>query len=217
MYFKNRLVAGQELAEKLEKFHTENCVVMTLSDGGALIGAEIAKQIHCSLTLLLTQPIRLPGEPEPIAMMDQLGNYTDNNQYSQGEIEEFESEYYHYIEQKKLEQMHELNRLIGKGGIIKRELLRNHIIILVSDGLPSGFSLDAAIEYLKPIHIKKLIVATPIASLTAVDRMHTLADEIYVISVIENYIGTDHYYEENKIPDHDSVINIIDTITLHWK
>jgi predicted phosphoribosyltransferase len=113
--------------------------------------------------------------------------------------------------------MQDMNRLLGKGGLIKRDLLRDKNVILVSDGLASGFSLDIAAEFLKPIRIKRLIVATPFASVPAVDRMHILADEIDCLNVIEDYISTDHYYEIQDVPDHDKVVRIIEQIVGSWR
>jgi predicted phosphoribosyltransferase len=70
---------------------------------------------------------------------------------------------------------------------------------------------------LKPIDYDRLIVATPFASVQAVDRMHIMADEIYCMNVLANYIETDHYYDTNDMPDHELVIKTIEDIVLNWK
>ena len=57
--------------------------------------------------------------------------------------------------------------------------------------------------------IKRLIVTTPIASVDAVDRMHILGDELHVIGVTENFMGTNHYYDNNDIPDRDTIVKMI--------
>jgi predicted phosphoribosyltransferase len=106
--------------------------------------------------------------------------------------------------------------LLGEGGLIREDLLKGHNVILVSDGLNSGLSLDAAADFLKPINIEKLIVATPIANVTAVDHMHLLADEIACLSVVENFLNVNHYYEDNKVPDHETIVKTIETIVLNW-
>ena len=192
MYFKSRVEAGQKLAAELGKYRYENCAVVALSDGGVIVGAQIAAALHCVLTMLLIEPIELPGEHDPVAGINQDGGFTYNNMYSTGQLEEFVSEYYGYIEQAKRQKLHEMNRLLGQGGLIRRDLLRGHNIILVSDGLNSGFSLDVASDYLKPIRAERLIMVTPIASIPAVDRMHIFADEIHCLSVFDNYTDTNH-------------------------
>jgi putative phosphoribosyl transferase len=218
MYFASRLQAGRMLAAQLaKKYRYENCAVIALSDGGVMVGAQIASQLHCVLTLLQSAEINLPLEPDAIAGITDNGSLAYNHKFSQGEIDEMVSEYYGLIEQEKLTRMHELNHLLGGGGVIQKNLLKGHNVILVSDGLKTGFALDLAAEFLKPIAIEKLIIATPFASVAAVDRMHIVADEIYCLNVIADYIDTNHYYDKQDIPDHDTVIKTIKGIILNWK
>jgi predicted phosphoribosyltransferase len=77
--------------------------------------------------------------------------------------------------------------------------------------------VDLAVEFLKPIATEKLIVAVPFASVQAVDRMHVLADDLYCLNVMEDYIDTDHYYDKQDVPDHETVLKTIEQIILKWK
>lgn len=204
-------------AQLAKKYRYENCAVVALSDGGVVVGAEIAHQLHCVLTLLLSAEINLPREPTALAGITAGGEFAYNEQYSPGDIEELASEYRNLVEQEKLVRMHELNHLLGTGGTIDKNLLKGHNIILVSDGLKSGFALDLAYQFLKPIAMEKLIVAVPFASVRAVDRMHVMADDLYCLSVIEEYADTDHYYDKHDVPDHQTIVEIIEHIMLNWK
>jgi putative phosphoribosyl transferase len=218
MYFASRVQAGRMLASQLlPKYRYENCAVVALNDGGVMIGAQIAQQLHCVLMLLLSAEINLPLEPVALAGITASGEFAFNEQYSAGEIEELSGEYRNFVEQEKLKRMHDLNRLLGSGGTIKKELLKAHNIILVADGMKSGFILDLAYQFLKPIAIEKLVVATPLASVKAVDRMHVVADDLYCLNVVEDYIDTDHYYDKHDIPDHKTIIETIERIILNWK
>lgn len=218
MYFKSRVEAGRKLAEQIvTKYQGQQCAVVALSDGGAMVGVQIALQLHSVLTMLLSEAIELPREPEAIAGINQDGTFSYNSAYSPGELEELLGEYHNLIEQEKMSKMQNMQRLLGHQGLIRKNLLRDHIVILTSDGLSNGFSLDIAAEFLKPIHVKKLIVATPLASVKAVDRMHILADEIFCLSVVEDYISTDHYYDTRDVPPHDIVVKTIERIVAQWK
>lgn len=200
------------------KYRYENCAVVALDDGGVVVGAQIAASLHCVLELLLNEEITLPRELEAIAGISQDGSVTYNSKYSPGELDELIGEYYQYIEQEKLTRLRSLNHILGKGNTVDKRLLAGRNIILVSDGLGSGFAIDLAANFLKPVPTEKLIVATPLASVQAVDRLHILADEIYVLSVVENFmVGSDHYYDQHDIPPHDKIVQIIEQITLNWK
>lgn len=218
MYFNSRLEAGQLLAKQIgQKYKGNDTAVVALNDGGVMVGAQIALEIHAVLTMLLTETITLPRENDAVAGITQDGAFSYNRKYSQGEIDEFVGEYYNLIEQEKMNKMQEMHRMTGMGGLIRRDLVSDHNVILVTDGLTDGFVLDVALQFLKPIHTKRLIVATPLASVPAVDRMHVLADEIFCLSVIEDYISTEHYYEVQDVPSHERVIKTIEEIVTHWK
>jgi predicted phosphoribosyltransferase len=218
-YFPSRQVAGSLLADELEAkgYRFEDCAILALNDGAVVVGAQIAMRLHCLLSMLLTAPIQLQGETDILAEIDHLGEITYNDMYSAGELEEIKAENFGYIEQKKLEKIFEMNRMIGQGGIVSKDLLRERNVIVVSDGLMNGLSLHAAAEFLKPIKLKKLIMVAPFASVQAVDQMHILADEIMCLNVLEDMISVDHYYEDNKLPDHEKIIKILEDIILHWK
>jgi predicted phosphoribosyltransferase len=218
MYFASRVQAGRMLASQLvKKYRNDQCAVVAVNDGGVMVGAQIADELHCVLTLLMNEEISLPREPDPIAGITAGGAMAYNSQYSSGEIDELVGEYYNYVEQEKLRRMHDMNALLGKGGTMKKQLLKSHTIIVVSDGLKNGFPIDLASEFLKPISIKKFVVAVPFASVPAVDRMHVLADDLYCLSVIADYIDTDHYYDKQDVPDHKTVLETISEVVGNWK
>lgn len=217
MYFENRAEAGRQLADRLlETYRYENCAVVALSDGSVLVAEQIAAALHCVLTFLMTEEIQVPGEGVAFGAVSQSGDFTYNSSFSSGEIEGYTSEYHGYLEEQKREAFQRINRLLGDGGVIDSELLRDHTVILVSDGLDRVSSIDVAVDFLKPLRIDRLVIATPTASVPVVDRLHIVADELHVLDVKENFMGVDHYYEDNTIPSHDATIAKINQIVLNW-
>lgn len=204
-------------AQLTPKYRYENCAVVALNDGGVVIGAQIAMQLHCPLNMLLAEDINLPRENDAIASIAQDGSFSYNQEFSHFELGELEAEYYQYIEQEKLNKLQHMHRLIGSGGTIRKDLLRGRYIILVSDGIKSGHTLDISVQYLKPVATEGIVIATPLASVNAVDYMHVLADDIHCLSVIDNYMDTPHYYDSQDIPDTQKIVEIIEKIVLNWK
>ncbi len=218
MYFENRSQAGQLLAMQLfEKYRYENCAVVALSDGGVLVGEQIAAQLHCVLTMLLTEEIEIPGQSLSFGAVSQAGNFTYNSQFTSGEIAEYTSEFHGYLADQKRQAFNRINRLVGDGGLIDKDLLRDRVVILVADGFSDGAILSVAIDFLKPIRIVKLVVVAPVATIPAVDSLHVLADELHILDVKENYMGTNHYYTDNTIPSHEETIAKINQIILNWR
>lgn len=222
MYFADRTQAGKNLAielkAKIDKSgKQEKCTLVALSDGAVVIAAQIAAVLECPITMLLAEPIKAPGEPEAIASINQEGTYSFNSSYSQGQQDEFDMEYHHTFEQQKLEKLSLMHRMLGKNELIRKDMLKGHTVILVADGLGSVVTIDSASLFLKSIKVKKLIIATPFAAVHVVDRMHILADDIACLNVVENFMGTDHYYEDNTVPDHDLIIKTIQNMIQSWQ
>ncbi|MEX2014796.1 MAG: hypothetical protein WD885_02570 [Candidatus Saccharimonadales bacterium] len=216
-YFENRHSAGEMLAESLKKYKSENCAVIALNESSIVIGIEIAKKLHSSLFLLVTEDVKLPGEEhKPVATVSTSGSFTYNNEYSTGELEAINADYHTVIEQQRMLAFQKLNRVGETEAKIPRALLKNHIVIFVSDGLRNGLSLDVAADFIKPIKVKKVITAVPVASVPAVDRMHLLSDEIQCLSVVGNFMEVDHYYKENSMPKHEDIVKAMKDITLSW-
>lgn len=218
MYFESRAQAGQLLAAELvDKYRYENCAVVALSDGGVQVGEQIASELHCILTMLLIEEIPVPGESVNFGGVSQNGNFTYDSDFSAGEIEEYTGEFHGYLEEQKREAFQRMNRLLGEGGVIDTDMLRDHTVILVSDGLASASSIDVAMDFLKPVRMNRLVVATPLATVPVVDRLHIVADELHILDVKENFMGIDHYYEKNDVPSHEETVAKINQIILNWK
>lgn len=216
-YFKDRAEAGKLLAKNLEVYSPQNCAVVSLSEGGVVVGLEIAKHLHASLYRLNIENVSLPGEPKPVGTVSSAGTFTYNNEYSAVELEGINMDYHNVIEQNRYEAFQKLNRISTEESAIPKKMLKDHLVILVSDGFKNALTLDVAADFLKPVSVKKLVVAVPIASVPAVDRMHLLADEIQCLGVIEDYMETDHYYAENKLPEHAEIVKMMNDVIVDWE
>lgn len=218
MYFESRAQAGLMLAQQLvEKYRYEDCAVVALSDASVEVGEQIAVALHCILTMLVIEDIQIPGESMSFGGVSQTGNFTYNSSLSAGEIDEYAGEFHGYLEEQKREAMQRINRLVGEGGVIDADMLRDRTVILVADALDTSAPLDVAMDFLKPVRINKLVVATPISTVPMVDKLHVLADELHVLDVKENFLGVNHYYEKNDIPTHDETVAKINQIILNWR
>lgn len=217
MYFESRAEAGVMLAQKLANYRYENTVIVALTNGAVQVGMQIAAELHATLTMMLTEFIDVPGEGLMFGTLNQDGKFVYNGMFSAGEIEWFYSEFHGYLEEKKREKSSLINRILGANGIVEADMLREQNVILLSDGLPNGLSLEAAAEFIKHLKIQKLIIAAPIASVTAVDRAHLLGDEVHILGVTDNYFDTDHYYDINDVPDREGTLEDLHNFVLRWR
>ena len=201
----------------LSKYKGENCAVVALSPGAIMVGIPIAEALHSNLMMLLSEDIDIPGEPVPMAAITSDDSLTYNPWYSLGQIEEFDMDYFNYIQDQRMNQLHKLHLILGKNGEIKKEQLRHHVVILLSDGLNNGFSISIAKNFIKTVSYKKLVVAASFSTFDAYDKMKEAGDDSYCLNMVDNFLGVDHYYDDNKIPDIDRLLEISSDISLLWR
>ena len=216
MYFQDRATAGKLLAERLTMYVDQNAVVIALSESSAVVAAQVALKIHASMALYMIKNINLPNEVEAAAALSSMGIFQFNSLFSAGQIEEMASEYRTYFDEQRIQKNHEMNLLLGDRGSIKKELLRHHVVIVVADGLASGFTLSMVGAFLRTVAIKRFVIATPVASVEAIDRMHLVADEMHCLSVPDNFMGVDHYYDVNGTTTIEDALKIFRNISLTW-
>jgi predicted phosphoribosyltransferase len=219
MYFENRSYAGAVLAERLlDKYRYENCAVLALTDSGVLVGEQIAWRLHCVLMLLFSEGIEVPGEGVNFGAVSQNGLMTMNSQFSDGQKEYYVQEFHGYLEEEKRRAYQKINRLLGDNGVVDATMLKDRSVILVSDGFSDDLSsLDVALDFLKSIRTERIIVAAPVASTSAVDRLHVAVDEMYILDSKDNFMGVNHYYDDNVLPSREDTIIKINQIVLNWR
>jgi len=216
-YFASRSEAGAIVAQQLLKYRYEDTIVLALSEGAVLVGAEIARALHSLITMLLTKDVYLPDGRTVVGVVNEVGGFVYNNAFSTGEIEELQTEYRANIELAKMQAMHELHVALGQGGLISAEYFRNRVVIVVADGSLNGMAFDMAHDYLKGIKTKKIVMVAPIASVSAIDRMHILADELHCLNATDSVFDIAHYYDDNQLPSHFELIKILNNIILAWE
>lgn len=216
MYFGSRREAGEQLATKLRHYRFENSAIVALTDGAVAVAEPIAERLHATISILVSKPVTLPPD-EPLGVISQDGSLTYDSSLTETEASEATSEYNTYIEEEKLQKMHEINSIIGEVGVTGPELLKDRAVIVVSDGLADTTALLALEKFIKPIRIHKLIVAVPVATVPAVDKMHILADEIQCLAVVESFVSVDHYFNDEPPPAHEAAMAIVRRVITKWK
>jgi len=218
MYFESREQAGDLLVRELyDKYRYENCVVIGLSDGGVVVGERISNVLHCALMMFIAESIAVPGEGLDLGSVDQSGGFTFNSSISEGEAGEYSNEFHGYFEEQKREAFQRMNRLLGDGGVLDADIIRYNNVILVSDCISDVIQVDVALNFLKQIKVERVIVATPIATVPAVDKLHVRVDELHILDVKANFLDVNHYYNINDLPSREQIIAKINQNILNWR
>lgn len=184
MKFKDRKEAGSLLAEKFTAGSAEDIVVVALPRGGVALGLEIAKHLQAPLDLVITRKIGAPQNPEYA-----VGSLAENSEPLLNRRET------RYLNKDWLEAA--ISK--ARNEIIRRQTLyfENHqrqtftgkTVILVDDGIATGFTVLAAIDEIKQQNPKKLILAVPVLPKEMVTLLSEKVDELVVLTIPDYYRG----------------------------
>jgi putative phosphoribosyl transferase len=72
---------------------------------------------------------------------------------------------------------------------------KDKILIVVDDGIATGFTIKAAIKSLKKSGPKKIIVATPVSSKDALEEIKQLVDEVICLLIPPYFQAVGQFYE----------------------
>lgn len=203
--YKNRIEAGHKLAEKLSKYNYEDIVVCGLAHGGIITAAEVAKELNAPLDICVVRKIGHPQFPEYA-----IGAILENG-HMFGNESELMSVDQKWLRQEKKKQRNEARRLKKLYlGNIKSKVMKNKTVIIVDDGVATGLSMKLCIEDIKSRSPKRIVVATPVISEGAAEKVQGEIDNLVTLYDPENFLGTvsAHYEEYEKAEDYE-VVNMI--------
>ncbi len=165
--FTDRQEAGRILAARLKNFAREkDVIVLGLTRGGVPVAFEVAQALEVPLDVIVVRKIGAPGQPElALGAIAPEGVRVVNP-----DIVAYHGFSEEMIAHAEVRERLELERRehIYRGDRPYPEL-RGKRVILVDDGLATGATMRAAIEWVKEREAAGIIVAAPVASREASD------------------------------------------------
>jgi len=196
MIFKDRKEAGEILAEELRDYEGRRAVVLAIPRGGVPIAYAIAKRIDAKIDLIIPRKLPIPYSPEAgfgaiapdgtivlnSALVEEIG-------LSQEEIQNIADEVLEEVKRREKEY----------GGAKKSLQLEGKVVIIVDDGLASGFTMIAAIESVKKQKPKEIVVAVPVSPKSSIKRIEPLVDKVICLFIKERGpFAVASFYEDFK-------------------
>jgi len=157
--FRDRASAGKVLAGMLEEFRSSHAMVMGIPAGGIAVAVEIARELHLPLEIAVVSKITLPWNSEAGYGAVAFDGTVILNKEFLSRLNLSDQEIQTGI--KKTEQKVSRRVTMFRGNRPFPDLKRP--IILVDDGLASGFTLRVAIKALRRNGVTNLILAVPTA------------------------------------------------------
>jgi predicted phosphoribosyltransferase len=192
--FPNRIEAGRQLAEKLDKYAgREDVIVLGLPRGGVPVAYEVAKRLRAPLDVFLVRKLGVPGFEELAAGAIASGGVRVLNEDVMRAIPHADE----VIEAVTAREAAELERReqIYREGRPPPDL-RDRIVILVDDGLATGATMRAAVKALRQHGAAKIVVAVPVGPPDTCRELEEEADETICLSTPAFFQAVGQYYED---------------------
>ena len=90
--------------------------------------------------------------------------------------------------------------------------VRGQTVILVDDGIATGYTVLAAIKYLKRHGANQITVAVPVASKEALSLIESLVERVVVLTVPEPFQAVSKFYHNFQAVADEEVVNILDNM-----
>lgn len=203
--FDDRFHAGELLAAKLGEYKgMKNAYVLAIPAGGVQVAFPVAKRLRLPLDLVITRKIHIPWNKEAgfgAISWNGLVFLNEPLVVSLGLTKE------------------DVDRCVAEEKeVIRRRLemfrgskpfpnLKNKTVIIIDDGLASGFSMLTTIKAIKQSGVKETVVAVPTAPVSAIELIRLDADKIVCLNIRSgpSFAVADAYKVWRDLEDEDVV------------
>lgn len=178
--FKDRLHAAELLAGKLMKYADNLTLLLAIPSGGVPIGYVISRKLDIAFDVIVVRKIQIPWNAEAgFGAMTWEGDVILNEPLIASLRLPSEA-----VEQsiRKTREVIYARLKIFRGNRPFPNL-KTRTVIVVDDGLASGFTMLAAVKSIRRGFPGKIIVAVPTASSTAIELLADSVDELICLNI----------------------------------
>lgn len=205
--FADRIEAGQKLAQKLMQYKGDpNAIVLGLPRGGVPIAQQVADVLELPLDIVVTRKIGAPFNEElAIGAISQEGDVIWNETIMRSNRLKPE-DLSDTIAKEKSEAQRRL--YLYRQGKAPLELA-GKTVLLVDDGIATGATMMAAIQYVKNAGAAKIIVGTPMATVDTLEKITQEVDEVASVLLPKIFMGISAFYRAFPQTSDQEVIDIM--------
>jgi len=182
--FRDRFHAGEILGQMLapEYENGQELIVLAIPSGGVPVGVKVSERLGCPMDLMIVRKLQIPGNTEAgFGAMTLDGSLFLNERLlsdlaltpSQIEAES----------QRVKSELAERNAFFRKGK--PPQDVTGRTVIIVDDGLASGYTMKASIYEAEMKRATRIIVAIPTSPMTAIHKLESSVEAVYCPNIRE--------------------------------
>jgi len=204
--FADRSEAGRKLAQELLEYKDEKPIILAIPRGGIVVADQVVKLLKCSLDVIITRKIGAPGNPElAIGAVSGPNKVIINEDMKYGLRVSDE-----YVDKEVASQLEEIKR--RRSMYLGQKLppdLKDKLVIVIDDGLATGYTAMAAINAISEELPSKIVLAVPVASSDTCRFLASKVDKIVCLMKPEIFYAVGQFYVDFSQTTDDEVIEIM--------
>lgn len=205
--FENRSDAGKKLAPLLKLYREKpRTVVLGLARGGVAVAYEIASALHLPLNVVAPRKIGAPSNPELAigAIADTGETYLNHFLIEQLAVSN------EYLDRElKKERAKAQMRLSLYRQHAPLPDLKDATVILADDGMATGATMEAEIQSMKKMGVKKIVVAIPVSGADSLQLIQKKADQVVCLESRDDFWGISSFYRDFSQVEDEEVIELL--------
>jgi putative phosphoribosyl transferase len=205
--FRDRLHAGDLLADALEARRGMNDgIVLALPRGGVPVAARVAQRLGIPLDVFIVRKLGLPGRSEYAMGAIASGGVIVINEDAVTRLG-ISQEAIDTVAERELREL-ERREVLYRGNRPPLDLASRDVV-LVDDGIATGASMHAAVEAIKAYGPRSLLVAVPVAPMSAQSEFEGFVDEFIALSTPTPFQAVGLWYDDFTQTTDDEVRSLI--------
>ena len=201
--FRNRQHAGELLAAQLSAYRSQpNALVLALPRGGVPVAAVLARELGLPLDVFPVRKLGAPGQPEYAIGAIAVNGLVVFHQHAINSLRVSQSAIDAVIAR-------EHEELLRQERVYRDPrpplILAGKTVILVDDGLATGYTMLTAMRAAREQHPARIVVAIPLAPADTLGLLSPEADEIVCVHIPSDLFAIGQFYENFSQTSDDQV------------
>ena len=202
--FENRYDAGRQLAEKLSEYKGQPVVVLAVPNGGLPVALQVALALEVDFDVVISRKLPIPLRPEGgfgaiaddgalilnEAVVKEVGLTPEQINYEVSKVR---------VDIRQRSLLYRGKRLLS--------VVSGKTVVIIDDGLASGYTMMAAVESIRRRRPRQIVVAVPAASAMAVKQLEKVADRVVtcVTGFVPRFYVSDFYRYWHVLSDDEGL------------
>lgn len=204
--FHDRTDAGRQLARHLHGHRGRDTLVLALPRGGVVVGYEVAEALDCELDVLVVRKLGAPHQPEfgLGAIASHGARFVDEASARAVGVSPEELQLVEERERQELARRQQTYR-----GDREPARVEGRTVIVVDDGIATGGTARAAIQAIRSLSPREVVLAVPVAPPEARQAFGGIVDELVVLNTPAAFRAIGLWYRDFGQTTDDEVIALL--------